>query len=233
MSQLRQQGVEIVTGDVRELETVRAFVAGAQGAALIHMAAVIHPKTVAQFEAINTQGTSAYSRAKSRCAARDCHVVEFADRQQPSSGPPTRGGKPDKPTHGLRPRRDADGKGGASGNRRQQTCRNVHRSSVRHGFTIQPTVKATCRNRRSMPYTANLAHGNLLAVAYKMRERGFLACAPDAVHRERNHRDRRDGPKIRHHDQLQSRALRPKSQRRSKRAVSISASSQNEQCPFQ
>ncbi|MER8701158.1 hypothetical protein [Mesorhizobium sp. M1273] len=55
VSQLRQQGVEIVTGGVRELETVRAFVAGAQGTALIHMAAVIHPKTVAQFEAINAR----------------------------------------------------------------------------------------------------------------------------------------------------------------------------------
>ncbi|MER9606392.1 NAD-dependent epimerase/dehydratase family protein [Mesorhizobium sp. M0243] len=57
VSQLRQQGVEIVTGDIRDMETVRAFVAGAEGAVLIHMAGVVHPKTVAQFEAINTQGT--------------------------------------------------------------------------------------------------------------------------------------------------------------------------------
>ncbi|MER8511203.1 NAD(P)-dependent oxidoreductase [Mesorhizobium sp. M0894] len=57
VSQLRQHAVEIVTGDIRDMETVRTFVAGAEGAVLIHMAGVIHPKTVAQFEAINTQGT--------------------------------------------------------------------------------------------------------------------------------------------------------------------------------
>lgn len=57
VSRLREQGVEIVTGDIRDMETVRAFVACAEGAVLIHMAGVIHPKTVAQFEAINTQGT--------------------------------------------------------------------------------------------------------------------------------------------------------------------------------
>lgn len=57
VSQLRQQGVEIVTGDIRDMATVRAFVAGAEGAVLIHLAGIIHPKTVAQFEAINTQGT--------------------------------------------------------------------------------------------------------------------------------------------------------------------------------
>ncbi|MHC1950826.1 NAD-dependent epimerase/dehydratase family protein, partial [Bradyrhizobium sp. UFLA06-06] len=57
VSQLREQGLEIVTGDIRDMEAVRAFVAGAEGAVLVHMAGVIHPKTVAQFEAINTQGT--------------------------------------------------------------------------------------------------------------------------------------------------------------------------------
>jgi hypothetical protein len=39
------------------METVRPFVANADGAVLIHMAGVIHPKTVAQFKGINTQGT--------------------------------------------------------------------------------------------------------------------------------------------------------------------------------
>ncbi|OHV78883.1 NAD(P)-dependent oxidoreductase [Ensifer sp. LCM 4579] len=57
VSQLREQGLEIVTGDIREMQSIRAFVSGAEGAVLIHMAGVIHPKKVAEFEAINTQGT--------------------------------------------------------------------------------------------------------------------------------------------------------------------------------
>ncbi|MCZ4093661.1 UbiA family prenyltransferase [Ensifer psoraleae] len=57
LSPLREQGLEIVTGDIREMQSVRAFVAGAEGAVLIHLAGIIHPKKVAEFEAINTQGT--------------------------------------------------------------------------------------------------------------------------------------------------------------------------------
>lgn len=57
VSGLREQGVAIVKGDIQDMEAVRAFVAGAEDAVLIHMAGVVHPKTVAQFEAINTQGT--------------------------------------------------------------------------------------------------------------------------------------------------------------------------------
>ena len=57
VSQLREQGVELVTGDIRDMETVRAFVTGSEGCVLIHLAGIIHPRTVAQFEAINTQGT--------------------------------------------------------------------------------------------------------------------------------------------------------------------------------
>ncbi|OWK24497.1 hypothetical protein AJ87_21370 [Rhizobium yanglingense] len=56
VSQLREEGVEIVTGDMRDMESVRALMAGAEGAVLGHMAGIIHPKTVDQFEAINTQG---------------------------------------------------------------------------------------------------------------------------------------------------------------------------------
>lgn len=74
-SQLHEQGVEIVTGDIRDMDTVRAFVAGAEGAVLIHMAGVIHPKTVAEFEAINTQGTINLLTAAQKIGVRRAIVM--------------------------------------------------------------------------------------------------------------------------------------------------------------
>ncbi|MDX8516252.1 NAD-dependent epimerase/dehydratase family protein [Mesorhizobium captivum] len=75
VSHLRDQGLEIVTGDIRNMESVRAFVAGAEGAVLIHMAGIIHPKTVAQFEAINTQGTINLVAAAQKAGVRRAVVM--------------------------------------------------------------------------------------------------------------------------------------------------------------
>ncbi|WP_352917415.1 NAD(P)-dependent oxidoreductase [Mesorhizobium sp. M1348] len=186
MSQLRQQGMEIVTCDIRDMETVRAFVAGAQGAALIPMAGVIHPKTVAQFEAISTQGTINLLTAAQKVGVRRAIVTSSNSPIGCSPCPDHRFAEesPYTPTHGLWPRQDADGKGGASGNCRRQTCRNVHRpcamalrssrpsrrSSSRWSTTDKFLIVGSFRNRRSMRYTANLAHGDLLAATHKNAE---------------------------------------------------------------
>ena len=53
---LRAHGVDIITGDIRDAATLKALMANAEGAVLIHLAGIIHPQKVAQFEAINTQG---------------------------------------------------------------------------------------------------------------------------------------------------------------------------------
>jgi nucleoside-diphosphate-sugar epimerase len=50
-------GVETVTGDVRDAEAVSRFVMNFEGALLIHLAGIIHPAWVRDFEAINTEGT--------------------------------------------------------------------------------------------------------------------------------------------------------------------------------
>ncbi|MCA1510369.1 NAD(P)-dependent oxidoreductase [Bradyrhizobium sp. NBAIM01] len=70
ISQLCGQGVEIVTGDIRDTETVSLFMAGAEGAVFIHMAGIIHPTTVAQFEAINIKGTVNLLTAAQRVGVR-------------------------------------------------------------------------------------------------------------------------------------------------------------------
>ena len=50
-------GIETVPGDIRDAEAVRRFVAGVPEALLIHLAGIIHPKRVHDFETINTEGT--------------------------------------------------------------------------------------------------------------------------------------------------------------------------------
>ena len=50
-------GVELVRGDVRDEAALRAFTAGAEGALLLHLAGIIHPRRVADFAAINAAGT--------------------------------------------------------------------------------------------------------------------------------------------------------------------------------
>ena len=54
---LRQLGVEIVSGDIRDKQAQAAFLNNSDGALLIHLAGVIHPQKVAEFEAINARGT--------------------------------------------------------------------------------------------------------------------------------------------------------------------------------
>jgi nucleoside-diphosphate-sugar epimerase len=54
---LREKGLEIVTGDIRDPAAVAALIANAEGSVLVHLAGIIHPQKVAQFEEINTQGT--------------------------------------------------------------------------------------------------------------------------------------------------------------------------------
>jgi nucleoside-diphosphate-sugar epimerase len=55
---LLDQGVEVVTGDVRDAAALAAFTAGADGAILIHLAGIIHPtEGVKQFDEVNLNGT--------------------------------------------------------------------------------------------------------------------------------------------------------------------------------
>ena len=49
--------VEVMTGDVRRPEDCREFCAGARGAVLFHTAGLIHPRKVADFDAVNLRGT--------------------------------------------------------------------------------------------------------------------------------------------------------------------------------
>lgn len=55
--ELAALGVETVTGDIRDAEAVKRFVAGFESALLIHLAGIIHPRRVRDFEAVNTEGT--------------------------------------------------------------------------------------------------------------------------------------------------------------------------------
>jgi nucleoside-diphosphate-sugar epimerase len=48
---------ELYEGDITAPESLRAFFAGAEGAVLFHCAGVIHPRRVADFLRVNTQGT--------------------------------------------------------------------------------------------------------------------------------------------------------------------------------
>jgi nucleoside-diphosphate-sugar epimerase len=49
--------VEIVRGDLRDQKALERLVDGAKGALLLHIAGVIHPKRISDFEEINTRGT--------------------------------------------------------------------------------------------------------------------------------------------------------------------------------
>jgi nucleoside-diphosphate-sugar epimerase len=49
--------IELVEGDLRQAEDCRRFCAGSDGAVLVHTAGVIHPRRVADFYAINVEGT--------------------------------------------------------------------------------------------------------------------------------------------------------------------------------
>jgi len=184
VSQLREQGTEIVTGSIVDMEAVRAFVAGAEGAILIHLAGVIHPKTVGQFEAINAQGTINLITAAQKIGVRRAIVM--------SSNSPI--GCNPHPNHRFTeesPYRPYMGYG-----RSKMLMETALRAEVAAGSPMeivivrapwfygpnQPSrqtllfkmikrgkfpVVGSGRNRRSMAYTDNLAQGILLAATHK------------------------------------------------------------------
>lgn len=50
-------GAEMVRGDVRDRDSIRAFVSGAEGGTLIHLAGIIHPRrSVREFAEVNVEG---------------------------------------------------------------------------------------------------------------------------------------------------------------------------------
>ncbi|MDE5457542.1 NAD-dependent epimerase/dehydratase family protein [Bradyrhizobium sp. CSA112] len=184
VSQLREQSVEIVTGDVRDMETVRAFVAGAEGAVLIHMAGVIHPKAVAQFEAINTQGTINLLTAAQKVGVR--RVIVMSSNSPIGCNP-----HPDHKFTEESPYNPYMGYG-----RSKMLMEKALRAEIAVGSPTeivivrapwfygpnQPSrqtlffkmikngkfpIVGSGRNRRSMGYTDNLAQGILLAAAHK------------------------------------------------------------------
>ena len=55
--------IDRVEGDVRDLETCKRFVNGADGAKLIHVAGVIHPRWASEFDSINHIGTKTLVQA--------------------------------------------------------------------------------------------------------------------------------------------------------------------------
>ena len=72
---LRAAGVEIVSGDIRDGQARDALMQGAQGAVLIHLAGIIHPRRVADFEAINTQGAIELVAAARRAGVKRAVVM--------------------------------------------------------------------------------------------------------------------------------------------------------------
>ncbi|WP_426441040.1 NAD-dependent epimerase/dehydratase family protein [Bradyrhizobium genosp. P] len=184
VSQLREQGVEIVIGDIRDMEAVRAFVAGAEDAVLIHMAGVIHPKTVAQFEAINTQGTINLLTAAQKVGVRRATIMSSNSPMGCNPHPDHRfiEESPYKPYMAY----------GRSKMLMEKTLRAEIAAGSRTEIVIvrapwfygpnQPPrqtlflkmvrngkfpIVGSGRNRRSMGYTGNLAQGILLATAHK------------------------------------------------------------------
>lgn len=178
------QGIEIVTGDIRDMEAVRAFVAGAEGAVLIHMAGVIHPKTVAQFEAINTQGTINLLTAAQKVGVRRAIIMS-------SNSPIGCNPHPDHRFTEDSPYNPYMGYG-----RSKMLMEKALRAEIAAGSPTeiviirapwfygpnQPPrqtllfkmvkngkfpIVGSGRNRRSMGYTDNLAQGILLATAHK------------------------------------------------------------------
>ncbi|WP_439406476.1 NAD-dependent epimerase/dehydratase family protein [Bradyrhizobium sp. DASA03076] len=184
VSQLRQQGMQIVIGDIRDMETVRAFMAGAEGAILIHIAGVVHPKSVAQFEAINTQGTINLLTAAQKIGVRRAIVM--------SSNSPM--GFNPHPDHRFTEKSHYNPYMGYG--RSKMLMEKALRAEIAVGGPTeivivrapwfygpnQPTrqtlffkmvkngkfpIVGSGRNRRSMGYTDNLAQGILLASAHK------------------------------------------------------------------
>ncbi|ULJ74233.1 NAD-dependent epimerase/dehydratase family protein [Rhizobium gallicum] len=184
ISQLREKDVEVVIGDIRDMETVRAFVAGAEGAVLIHMAGIIHPKKVAQFEAINTQGTINLVTAAQK--ARVARAVVISSNSPIGCNP-----HPDHRFTEDSPYNPVAGYG-----RSKMLMEKALRAEIAAGSAMeivivrapwfygpnQPPrqtlffrmvkdgkfpIVGSGQNRRSMGYIDNLAQGILLAAAHK------------------------------------------------------------------
>ncbi|MCK1719876.1 NAD(P)-dependent oxidoreductase [Bradyrhizobium sp. 141] len=184
VSQLREQHVEIVTGDIRDMESVRALVAAAEDAILIHMAGVIHPRSVAQFEAINTQGTINLLTAAQKVGVR--RAIILSSNSAIGCNP-----HPDHRSTEESPYNPYMGYG-----RSKMLMEKALRAEIAAGSPTeiviirapwfygpnQPSrqtlffkmvkdgkfpIVGSGRNRRSMGYTDNLAQGILLAAAHK------------------------------------------------------------------
>ncbi|MBB4277736.1 NAD-dependent epimerase/dehydratase family protein [Rhizobium mongolense] len=141
LSHLRHEGLEIVRGDIRDVESVRAFVAGAEGAVIVHMAGIIHPKTVAQFEAINTQGTINLVAAAQKAGVR--RIIVMSSNSPVGSNP-----HPDHRFTEESPYRPSGGCGHS-----KMIMEKALRAEIAAGG---PT----------MAYTDNLAQGVLLAAGH-------------------------------------------------------------------
>lgn len=59
VTDLRSLGVDLVFGDVRDADARRALLERSAGAVMLHLAGVIHPRRVADFDAINHRATRA------------------------------------------------------------------------------------------------------------------------------------------------------------------------------
>jgi nucleoside-diphosphate-sugar epimerase len=61
---------EVVAGDLRDANSLRALFAGANGATVFHTAGLIHPKSVRDFYAVNVEGTRTLLDAAARAGVR-------------------------------------------------------------------------------------------------------------------------------------------------------------------
>lgn len=68
-------GAEVVSGDIRDPEALRSFLDDADDAVVIHLAGIIHPRRVRDFEAINVDGTAALLAASRAAGVRRLVVM--------------------------------------------------------------------------------------------------------------------------------------------------------------
>jgi nucleoside-diphosphate-sugar epimerase len=69
------RGVSVVEGDVRNAADCAALCRDMEGATLLHLAGVIHPRRVADFYAVNVEGTRNVLQAAARAGVRRAVVV--------------------------------------------------------------------------------------------------------------------------------------------------------------
>ena len=67
--------IEVVSGDVRQQADCERFCNGMQGAVLFHTAGIIHPKRVAEFYEVNTEGTKNLLTAARPAGVRRAVIV--------------------------------------------------------------------------------------------------------------------------------------------------------------